>query len=230
MFRQQGRQLALDVRVGKGGTATGALPANPRTTPRSAPEVLLEWQKEVGLPPTRRGGSRWGGQGWVFKPCKGFFSCSKGYSLVEVHRLLIHCTGFSCCRAHALERMGVSSCGKQAYLFRGMWDLPRPGIQPTSLALAGECLATGPPRKSSTTFFDFNLGNIFWICLVSNKSRINQWDSIQLKSFSVVTKETLHKMKRQPTACETILANYTCKKRVRIQNRPRIHTIQTPKA
>ena len=112
-----------------------------------------------------------------------------------------------------------------------MWDLPRPGIEPMSLALAGEYSATGPPGKSGTTFFDFNLGNIFWIRLVSkgNKSRINQGDSIQLKSFSVVTKETLHKMKRQLTACETILANHTCKKRVHIQNRPRIHTIRTPK-
>jgi len=114
-----------------------------------------------------------------------------------------------------------------------MWDLQsHTGIEPISLALAGECSATGPPGKSGTTFFDFNLGNIFWICLISkgNKSRVNQWDSIQLKSFSVVTKETLHKMKRQPTACETILANHTCKKkRVHIQNRPRIHTIQTPK-
>ena len=41
--------------MGKRGTATGALPANPRTTPRSVPELLLEWQGEAGLPPTRRG-------------------------------------------------------------------------------------------------------------------------------------------------------------------------------
>ena len=29
------------------------------------------------------------------------------------------------------------SGGARAYLLRGMWDLPRPGIEPESLALAG---------------------------------------------------------------------------------------------
>ena len=33
--------------MGKGGTATGAQPANPRTTHRLAPELLLEWQEGV---------------------------------------------------------------------------------------------------------------------------------------------------------------------------------------
>ena len=90
VFRQQGRQLALDVHVGKRDTATGAPPANPRTTPRSAPELLLEWQGEAGLPSTRHGGR--GGVGrsgsslrqWLF-----LLQQAGGYSLVEVHELLI---------------------------------------------------------------------------------------------------------------------------------------------
>ena len=39
-----------------------------------------------------------------------------------------------------------------------------------------------------------------------NKRRINQWDSIQLKSFSMA-KESIHKMKRQHTEHDKIFAN-----------------------
>ena len=44
--------------------------------------------------------------------------------------------------------MGFSSCGAWAWLPRGMWDLPGPGIKPTFPALAGGFLTTGPPEKS----------------------------------------------------------------------------------
>ena len=33
-------------------------------------------------------------------------------------------------------------------LLHGIWDLPGPGIEPMSSALAGEFLTTGPPGKS----------------------------------------------------------------------------------
>ena len=54
--------------------------------------------------------------------------------------------GFSSCGSQALERR-LSSCGAQAYLLRGMWDLPRPGLEPVSPALAGGFLTTVPPGK-----------------------------------------------------------------------------------
>ena len=57
-----------------------------------------------------------------------------------------HCSGFSCGRARALERM-LSSCGTRAYLPRGMWDLPGPGTELASPALQGGFLTTGPPGK-----------------------------------------------------------------------------------
>ena len=43
--------------------------------------------------------------------------------------------------------MGFSSCGSWAELLHGMWDLPRPGIEPVSPALAGGFLTTAPPGK-----------------------------------------------------------------------------------
>ena len=78
-----------------------------------------------------------------------------------------HCSGFSCCRAwalgswasvvvahgvsscgsRALERR-LSSCGARAQLLCGMWDLPGPGIEAVSPALAGRFLTTAPPGKS----------------------------------------------------------------------------------
>ena len=53
------------------------------------------------------------------------------------------------CHSWALER-GFSSCGTQAQLLHGMWDLPGPGIEPVSLALADRFLSTALPVKSSS--------------------------------------------------------------------------------
>ena len=83
-----------------------------------------------------------------------------------------HCGGFSCCGAlalgaqasvvvvHRLRICGLwalecrlSSCGAQAQFLPGMWDLPRPGIEPVSLALAGGFLTTAPPGKSHYYLF-----------------------------------------------------------------------------
>ena len=54
--------------------------------------------------------------------------------------------GFSSCGSRALEHR-LSSCGAPAQLLRSMWDLPRPGLKPMSLALAGGFLTTAPPGR-----------------------------------------------------------------------------------
>ena len=61
-----------------------------------------------------------------------------------------HCGGFSCCgaRASVVVACGLSSCGAQAQLLRGMWDLPGPGLEPVSPALSGGFLTTAPLGKS----------------------------------------------------------------------------------
>ena len=47
---------------------------------------------------------------------------------------------------------GLSSCVAQARLPCSMWNLPGPGTEPESPALAGKFLATGPPEKSCLEF------------------------------------------------------------------------------
>ena len=48
---------------------------------------------------------------------------------------------------HRLQMRRLSSCGSRAQLPRSMWDLPRPGLEPVSPALAGRFSTTAPPGK-----------------------------------------------------------------------------------
>ena len=59
---------------------------------------------------------------------------------------------------HRLQKRRLSSCGSQAQLLCGMWDLPRPGLEPVSPALAGRFSTSAPPGKPPPFFF--------WTCLL----------------------------------------------------------------
>ena len=48
---------------------------------------------------------------------------------------------------HRLQTRRLSSCGSRAQLLHGMWDPPRPGLEPVSPALAGRLSTTAPPGK-----------------------------------------------------------------------------------
>ena len=48
---------------------------------------------------------------------------------------------------HRLHTHRLSSCGSRAQLLRGMWDLPRPGLEPVSPALAGRFSTNAPSGK-----------------------------------------------------------------------------------
>ena len=48
---------------------------------------------------------------------------------------------------HKLQTRRLSNCGSRAQLLRGMWDLPRPGLEPVSPALVGGFSTTAPPGK-----------------------------------------------------------------------------------
>ena len=53
---------------------------------------------------------------------------------------------------HRLQTRRLSSCGSRAQLLRGMWDFPRPGLEPVYPALAGGFSTTVPPGKPGNDF------------------------------------------------------------------------------
>ena len=55
---------------------------------------------------------------------------------------------------HRLQTRRLSSCGSRAQLLRDMWDLPRPGLEPVSPALAGGFSTTAPPGKPRKATLD----------------------------------------------------------------------------
>ena len=80
----------------------------------------------------------------------GGFSCCGARTLGRRASVVVEC-GLSSCGLRSLERM-LSSCGSRAQLLRGLWDLPQPGLEPMSPALAGGFLTTAPPGKQWTDF------------------------------------------------------------------------------
>ena len=62
---------------------------------------------------------------------------------------------------HRLQTRRLSNCGSRAQSLRGMWDPPRPGLEPVFPALAGRPSTTAPPGKPQNVSF-FTCANT-WI-------------------------------------------------------------------
>ena len=77
---------------------------------------------------------------------RAFSSCGKRGPLFIAVRGPLTITA-SLVEEHRLQTRRLSSCGSRAWLLRGMWDLPRPGLEPVSPALAGRFSTTAPPGK-----------------------------------------------------------------------------------
>ena len=77
---------------------------------------------------------------------RAFSSCGKwGPLFIAVHGPLT--IAASLVAEHKLQMRRLSICGSRAQLLRGMWDLPRPGLEPVSPTLAGGFSTTAPPGK-----------------------------------------------------------------------------------
>ena len=82
---------------------------------------------------------------------RAFSSCGKRGPLFIAVRGPLTITA-SLVAEHRLQTRRVSTCGSRAQLLRGMWDLPRPGLEPLSPALAGRFSTTAPPGKPHWAF------------------------------------------------------------------------------
>ena len=77
---------------------------------------------------------------------RAFSSCGKqGPLFIAVRRPLT--IAAPPVAGHRLQTRRLSSCGSRAQLLHGMWDLPRPGLEPMSPALAGRFSTTAPAGK-----------------------------------------------------------------------------------
>ena len=91
---------------------------------------------------------------------RAFSSCGKrGPLFITVHGPLI--IAASLVAEHRLQTRRLSSCGSRAQLLRDMWDLPRPGLEPASPALAGRFSTTAPPGKPQLTLSERFSTNLF---------------------------------------------------------------------
>ena len=89
---------------------------------------------------------------WVFTSERGLSSsCGKRGPLFIAMRGPLTIAA-SLAAEHRLQTRRLSNCGSRAQLLRGMWDLPRPGLEPVSPALADRLSATAPPGKPLTPF------------------------------------------------------------------------------
>ena len=77
---------------------------------------------------------------------RAFSSCGKRGPLFIAVRGPLTVAG-SLVAEHRLQTRRLSNCGSRAQLLRGMWDLPRPGLEPVSPASAGRFSTTASPRK-----------------------------------------------------------------------------------
>ena len=83
---------------------------------------------------------------------RAFPSCGKqGPLFIAVHRPLTIAAFLVA--EHRLQTRRLSNCGSRAQLLRGMWDLPRPGLEPVFPALAGIFSTTAPPGKPYILFY-----------------------------------------------------------------------------
>ena len=95
---------------------------------------------------------------------RAFSSCGKwGPLFIAVHGPLT--IAASLVAEHRLQTRRLSNCGSRAQSLCGMWDSPRPGLEPVSPALAGRFSTTAPPGKPCLLHFN-HLRGVKWYLMV----------------------------------------------------------------
>ena len=93
---------------------------------------------------------------------RAFSSCGKrGPLFIAVRGPLT--VAASLVAEHRLQTRRLSSRGSRAQLLRGMWDLPRPGPEPSPLHWQVD---SQPLRHQGSPILVFSAGYHWWICLL----------------------------------------------------------------
>ena len=107
--------------------------------------------------------------------CEGFLQLQQAGATLHRGARASYCRGLSVAE-HRLQTRRLTNCGSRAQLLRGMWDLPRPGLEPVSPALAGRFSTTAPPGKPSVS-----------ILIHKDDSEVFQMKSIKLNQWKETT-------------------------------------------
>ena len=87
---------------------------------------------------------------WSSFLCEGFLQLWRAGATLHRGARASHCRGLSLWSTGS--RRAGSVVGSRAQLLRGMWDLPRPGLEPVFPALAGRLSTIAPPGKPDILF------------------------------------------------------------------------------
>ena len=89
---------------------------------------------------------------------------------------------------HRLQTRRLSNCGSRAQPLRGTRDLPRPGLEPVSPALAGRLSTTAPPGKPTIII---SIQSVYPLFLEGFEAGINKTEG---KSVSNIKYVALHRV------------------------------------
>ena len=109
---------------------------------------------------------------------RAFSSCSKRWPLFIAVRGPL--TIAASLVEHRLQTRRLSNCGSRAQLLRSMWDLPRPGLEPASPALAGRLSTTAPPGKPGWYILSHSVHSKYFVCVYvceSERENLNYFPS-----------------------------------------------------
>ena len=103
---------------------------------------------------------------------RAFSSCGKRGPLFIVVRGPLTIAA-SLVAEHRLQTRRLSNCGPRAQPLRSTWDLPRPGLEPVSPALAGRFSTTATPGKPREIFNKYLSLKLFSPCAIFSKYKQN---------------------------------------------------------
>ena len=106
---------------------------------------------------------------YLFMAVLGLRFCARAFSSCGKRGpLFIAVRGPLTIAASLVAEHRLSNCGSRAQLLCSMWDLPRPGLEPVSPALAGRFSTTAPPGKPMKYFFRIGFFFFLFGCAVQH--------------------------------------------------------------